>query len=58
MNSDDLVKMTVEVATGKPRTFEGAEAERIYDQLEDECAEIREDGFDIEIPYELPDISD
>jgi len=56
MNSDDLVRMTIEVATGKPRTLEGPEAEAVYDQLEDECAAIRDEGLDVEVPFELPDI--
>ena len=54
--ADVVSRMLVEVAAGKPRTIEGEEAEKLYDQLEDECAEIREQGLDVEIPYEIPNL--
>lgn len=56
ISSDVIARMVTEVATGKPHTVEGPEALMLYDQLEDECAELREQGIDIEVPVEIPDL--
>lgn len=55
MTSEDVSKMVVEITTDKPRTFTGPEAEGMYAQLENEIAEIQEQGLDIDVTAEIPD---
>ena len=56
MNSDDVTRILVEVATGKkpavPDTIEQA-VMRI--KLRRECDAIKKAGYDVDIPHEIPD---
>ena len=56
MTSEDVSKMLVQVVTGAPRTFTGPEAEGMYAELEEQVADIQEQGLDVDVSAEIPDL--
>jgi len=52
----EISTMLVEISTNKPRSFKGPAAEALYKQLENEIAEIRARGLEVDVPSEIPDL--
>lgn len=50
--------MLVEIMTGKPPSKTDPESMKMRAQLEKECAEIESRGGIVDIPFEIPDLSD
>jgi len=60
MDSDLLFKMYVEVANGKDKKDSVVpmteEASAMWDKLVKEVAEVRAEGYGLDIPFEMPDV--
>ena len=55
MDTDDVTRILVEVATGKPAPFEeSAEFAAMRAQLKIECDEIIAKGGTVDVPHEIP----
>lgn len=57
MDSDDIIKMLVEIETGKPHSVQMPGAEAMYAQLQKECDDIHAKGGTVEVPHEIPDVA-
>ena len=59
--SDDIYRMLVEVANGIPRSTSSIEASEevtaFRDAVEREVAELRNAGYEMEVPHEIPDLT-
>lgn len=57
IDSDDISRMLVEITTGKePAIPDTPEFAAMRAQLQKECDEIRAKGFEVEIPFEIPNL--
>jgi hypothetical protein len=60
MDSDLVFAMYVEVANGKDKKDSivpmTAEASALWDKMVEEVAEVRAEGYGLEIPFEMPDV--
>jgi len=57
IDMDDIQKMLVEIQTGKPPSNTTPEANRIRQQLQKECDEIKAKGGTVKIPHDIPEMS-
>ncbi len=57
IDSDDVIKMLVEIEMGKPHTVLKPGADETYVQLQKEVDAIHAKGGTVDIPHEIPDVA-
>lgn len=56
LHADEIQRILVELGTGKSPTLRNEEADAFRAQVTQEIAEIKGRGYEVEIPFEIPDL--